>query len=204
MVSARQIYFFLAILIKSSASISPMANETITSITDTAQVLFNKAAVAIVILIVGLAIGLLLKKITFRIFRQIELNKIMSNVGVTYDLEKGVSSILSYVVYLFTLLLFLEQLEIKSIVLYLAAGGLLLLVILTVIVGLKDVIPNFIGWIYVQRKPSFKEGYHIELPEISGLIEHIGYLETEIKTEKGDVLYVPNSLFLKSKHRIKK
>ncbi len=181
-----------------------MANETITGIATTAQSLFYKAAVGIVILIAGLAIGLLIKKVTARVFRQIELNKIMSNVGVTYDLERGVSSALSYVIYLFTLLLFLDQLGIKSIVLYMAAGGLLLLVILTLIVGLKDVIPNFIGWLYLQRKRSFKEGYHIELPEISGVIEHIGYLETEIKTDRGDLLYVPNSLFMKSKHRIKK
>src|SRR3989338_3106278 len=165
-----------------------MANETIVTIAGTAQSLFYKIAVAAVILMAGFAAGLLVKKLTFRLFSQIELNKIMGRAGVTYDLERGVSSVLSYIIYLFTLLLFLEQLEIKSIVLYMAAGGLLLLIILTVVVGLKDVIPNFIGWLYVQRKPSFKEGYHIELPEISGLIEHIGYLETEIKTEKGDVL----------------
>ena len=50
-------------------------------------------------------------------------------------------------------------------------------------------------------KPGINEGV---VKEISGIIEKTGYLETEIKTENGDILYVPNSLFLKSKYRLRK
>jgi len=79
-----------------------------------------------------------------------------------------------------------------------------MLLILTFLVGLKDVIPNFMGWLFIQRHDHLREGRKIDIKEISGIIENIGYLETEIKTEHGDILYVPNALFMSSKFKIKK
>ncbi len=166
---------------------------------------FYNIIAGVVILLAGFGLGILAKKFLQRVLREIELNRIMSRVGVTYDLEKISSQILSYVIYLVFIVLFLEQLQITSVVLYLVVGAILMLLIFTFLVGLKDVIPNFIAWIFLQKKSHLiKEGYHININEISGIVERIGYLETEIKTEKGDVLYVPNSLFLKSKFRLRK
>ncbi len=164
---------------------------------------FYTILVGVVILIAGLALGILAKKLLQRFLHEIELNRILTRVGITTNAERWLSSIVSYVIYLLAFIAFLEELGIKSIVLYLFAGAVLMLVVLTFLVGLKDVIPNFIGWLYLQKKGSIREGRNIEVKEISGTIERIGYLETEIKTERGDILYVPNSLFLKSKHRLK-
>jgi small-conductance mechanosensitive channel len=161
-------------------------------------------AIGIVIILIGFGIGVLVKKILAKLLHELGLNKVMSKVGIRHDLEKWVSSITSYVIYLFTIVFFLDYLGIKSIVLYLIVGAVLMLVILTLLVGLKDVIPNFIGWLFIQKKGAFKEGRRVDVKEIHGTVEKVGYLETEIKTESGDILYVPNSLFLKSKFRIKK
>ena len=158
-----------------------------------AQEYFYTIAVGIGILLIGLALGVLVKKLVFRILKEIELNKIMSRVGVTYNLEHWISSILSYLVYLVTMIFFLEQLGITSIVLILILGA----------VGLKDVIPNFVAWVLLQRKGRMIEGHHVNVREIGGRVERIGFLETEIRTENGDLLYVPNSLFLKSKFWVK-
>jgi len=78
-----------------------------------------------------------------------------------------------------------------------------MLVILTFLVGLKDVIPNFFAWIILQKKGKVQEGKRIEIREISGVIEKVGFLETEIRTDNDDLLYVPNTLFLKSKLKVK-
>ena len=124
----------------------------------------------------------------------------MSTVGIRYNLEEIVSSIISYVIYLFTVVIFLDKLGIRSIVLYLLVGAILMLIILTFLVGLKDIIPNFIAWLILQKKEKIKEGRYVKVKNISGRVEKVGFLETEIKTENGDILYVPNSLFLKSKY----
>ena len=173
-------------------------------VVETAQSYFYTIAVGIAILLIGFAIGILVKKFLHRLLKEIGLNKVFSKVGVTYNLETVISSIASYVIYLFTIVIFLDKLGIKSVVLYLFVGGVLMLLILTFLVGLKDVIPNFVAWIFIQRKGKVQEGHHVNVREIAGVVEKVGYLETEIKTEMGDILYVPNSLFLKSKLRVKK
>ncbi len=189
-----------------------MVNETIinqtvqqtASLFQSAQQYFYTLVIAIAILLVGLALGLLARKFLRKLLQEIGLNRIFARVGFSQDLEKGVSAAVSYVIYLLTIVFFLDYLGIRSIVLYLAAGGILMLLILTTLVGLKDVIPNFIGWLYLQKNQHLKEGRVIEVHEIHGTIERIGWLETEIKTDKGDILYVPNALFLKKKHRVEK
>ncbi|HIG93182.1 MAG: Potassium efflux system KefA protein / Small-conductance mechanosensitive channel [archaeon GW2011_AR9] len=160
--------------------------------------------IGVVILLIFFGIGILAKKLLSRLLKEIGLNTIFGKVGVTTDLEKWISSVVSYLFYFIGLVLFLDQLKIRSIVIYIILGAILMLLTLTLIVGLKDVIPNFIGWIYLQRKGMITAGKHIAIKEIAGEVEHVGYLETEIRTDKDDLLYVPNSLFLKSKFKIKK
>lgn len=174
--------------------------ENITSLAlNTAGSLLNQVMIGIVILIAGLALGLLVKKVTFRILQEIKLNKMMSGLRFTYNSEYWISSLLSYIIYLFSIIFFLDQLGIKSIVIYLAITGILVLVLLTFMVGLKDALPNFRGWMYIRRTKAVREKKPVELPQVSGIVQHIGYLETEIKTKRGDMLYVPNSLFFKNK-----
>jgi len=171
---------------------------------ETAKEYFFDIVAGIIILLVGFGLGILAKKIVYRILKEIHLNRIMSNVGITYNLEKGVSVIISYIIYLFTIVFFLDHLGITSIAIYLIAGAILALLVLTFIVGLKDVIPNFVAWILLQRKGKVVVGRNVDVKEIHGRVERIGYLETEIKTERGDILYVPNSLFLKTKFWVRK
>ena len=182
-----------------------MVNGTIvTSAVGTAQSYFYTVIVGIVILLAGFGLGILVQKLLYKLLQEIGLNKIMNKVGITFNLEKWVSNIVSWVIYLVFIVIFLNHLGITSIVLYLILGAVLMLIILTFLVGLKDIIPNFIGWLYIQKDDKIIVGHKIDVKEISGIIEKTGYLETEIKTENGDILYVPNSLFLKSIYRLRK
>lgn len=182
-----------------------MVNATaVTGAVKTAQSYILDIAIGIVILLAGFGLGILAKKLLLKVLEEVSLNKIMAKVGITTNLEKGVSNIISYVIYLVFIVIFLNHLGITSIVIYLVLGAVLMLIILTFLVGLKDVIPNFIGWLYIQKKGSIKEERRVEVKEISGVVEKVGYLETEIRTDNGDTLYVPNSLFMKSKFRLRK
>ncbi|HLD00650.1 MAG TPA: mechanosensitive ion channel domain-containing protein [Candidatus Nanoarchaeia archaeon] len=180
-----------------------MENSTISGVVQTAQIYFKSILIGVVILLVGFSLGVLAKKILQRILKEVELNKIISTVGINFNAETFLSSVASFIIYLVTIVLFLNHLNITSVVLYIVVGAILMLIILTFLVGLKDVIPNFIAWFHIQRQGKIKEGSKVEVREITGRVEKIGYLETEIKTEYGDVLYVPNSLFLKSKFWIR-
>ncbi|MDP3697953.1 MAG: mechanosensitive ion channel [Nanoarchaeota archaeon] len=181
-----------------------MFNETIVGAVQTAKSYGYLIVEGIVILLIAFGLGILTQKILFKVFREIELNHIMSKVGIMYNLEKWVSAIVSYVIYLVGIVLFLRLLGIAPYVLYLILGAVLMLFILTFIVGLKDVIPNLVAWVILHKDERITVGRRVEVKEISGRVEKIGYLETEIITEYGDTLYVPNTLFLKSKFKVKK
>lgn len=193
-----------AVRIYTQQTIKMIGAAIFSSVVEIAQNYFQKILVGIVIILLGFGLGILAQKLLYKILQEIELNKIMNKVGMTYNLERAVSSIASYVIYLVVIVIFLNYLGITSIVLYLVIGAVLMLLILTFLVGLKDVIPNFFAWLVLQKREVIKVGQVIDVKEIYGVVEKVGYLETEIKTDKGDILYVPNSLFLKSKFRIKK
>ena len=176
----------------------------VNQIVQAAQSYFYDITVGVVILFIGFALGIIIKKVVYKVLTGMELNKVMSKVGMSRDLERLISSLASFIIYLITIIFFMNYLGITSIVLYLIIGAVLMLLILTFIVGLKDVIPNFVAWIVIQKRELIHEGRKIDIREITGVVEKIGYLETEIKTENGDTLYVPNYLFLKSKMRVRK
>ncbi|MFH1396370.1 MAG: mechanosensitive ion channel domain-containing protein [archaeon] len=168
------------------------------------QEYFWKIITAIIILLVGFGIGIFAKKLLNKALKEVGLNKILLKVGVRYNTEVIMSNIISYLIFLVTIVVALDTLGITSIVIYLLLGAVLMLLILSFLVGAKDIIPNFIAWLVLQRKGKIVIGKSIKVKEISGRVEKIGYLETEIKTEHGDVLYVPNNLFLKTKFWVKK
>jgi len=173
-------------------------------ILDALKEYFWKIITGFIILLVGFGIGIFAKKLVRRALKEIELNRILAKVGVRYNTEVIISSILSYLIFLITIVFVLNTLGITSIVIYLIFGAVLMLLILSFLVGVKDIIPNFIAWLLIQKRRKIKVGKEIKVKEISGRVEKIGYLETEIQTERGDVLYVPNNLFLKSEFRVKK
>jgi len=61
--------------------------------------------IAVIILFIGFGLGILVKRILEKVLKELELNKIMSRVNITTDLERWISSIVSYLIYLFTIVI---------------------------------------------------------------------------------------------------
>lgn len=159
---------------------------------------------AIIILLVGLLIGLIVQKVLSRILHEVELDKIVKKLrNKNYFLEKKISRLAAYLIYFATFMLFLRQLGVVSVTLYIIFGIVLLLLGATFLVGIKDFIPNFISGIVLSRKENWKEGKEIRANGIEGKIKKLGLLEVEIETKKGESIYVPNSLLTKIKVLVK-
>jgi len=159
---------------------------------------------AIVVLLLGLIIGLIVKKLMRRILHEIELDKQVKRIGGDYGLEKRISNLAAYIVYFFALLWSLNQLGITPIVLYIIGGAILLLLLATFVVGIKDFVPNLIAGITINRRSLWETGKKIKVNGVEGIIKKVGWLEMEIETKKGDTIYMPNSLLIKSKVLAKK
>ncbi|MEK6938736.1 MAG: mechanosensitive ion channel domain-containing protein, partial [Nanoarchaeota archaeon] len=129
----------------------------------------------------------------------LQINQTGAKAGITVDIESGVSTIASYVIYIVTVVLFLDQLKIRTMVIYGTVGGLLLLFLLSFAIGVRNVFPNFRGRLRIKRNPKIKVGKKVNVNGIVGTIEKIRIQETILKTEQGDLLRVPNSLWNEKK-----
>ena len=94
-----------------------MINETVTDVVETAQSYVYLIVEGVIILLVGFGLGILAQKLLLKILKEVELNQIISKVGVKYNLEKWISAIVSYVIYLVFMVIFLTRLGIRSMVL---------------------------------------------------------------------------------------
>ncbi len=145
-------------------------------------------------LLIGFGTGVLVRKIARKVLQHLNVNRAMLRLGFPWNIESGVSAILSFIIYVATIYFFLDQLQITLFVSYIGVGGLAILVALSLFVFIKDFLPNFWAWFLLRRQK--KVGEKVAWNEISGVIIHRSYLETRLRTPRGDTLYVPNSLLL--------
>jgi len=151
---------------------------------------------SITLLLVGLVIGLLVKKILYKIIGKIGLNQLAPKKIKKYNLQRNVSSIISYVIYVITIIIFLDRIGIGyTWIPYFLGSVLLLLIFFSMIVWLKDAIPSFIAGVRIKK--IVHPGDKIKVQNISGKIVKMGYFETIIKTED-ETLYFVNSLLKRS------
>lgn len=163
------------------------------------SVYMNKLVIAVVIMLLGIIIGRLLKKILEKILLEIELNRVFRKAAnSSIDIEGAISSFAAYAVYFIALILALSQMGVASTAAYIISVAVILIVLASFFLGIKDFVPNFIAGIRLSRK-GIKEGDNIKVDGVEGKIAHFDLIETRITTKKGDTIFMPNSVMLESK-----
>ena len=163
-----------------------------------------KMGSALLIFLIGFIIGNVLGKLVYKLLKEIELNNILKNLtGLKLNLDHLISNILSYAIYFLSLVAALEQLGIANIILYLVSGTIIIFILLSFFIAIKDFIPNLVAGFYLYSKEKLKDGCKEEINDIKGVLEHIDLLQVRIKTQKGDTIYIPNSTVIKSNIKIK-
>jgi small-conductance mechanosensitive channel len=152
-----------------------------------------------IILLIGFVIGKLVGRLVQRLLHEIELNNLLHNItGLKISLEKFVADFITYFVYFVTVITALNQIGLTTTVLYIISGGVIILVIISIVLGIKDFIPNAIAGIVLYRKGELKVGDSIKTRNIEGKITKIDLVETCVETKSGDTIYIPNSLLTKA------
>lgn len=169
--------------------------ETMNSIFEN-QFLTN-IVIAIIILLIGFIIGKLLGKLVSRVLHEIETDKIAKKAGTKIKLEKSIGSLTAYLIYFIAILMALDQLGIKTIVLYILAIAVLAVLVLSVLLGIKDFIPNMFAGFFIYRKDLVKKGDKIKVHGVQGKVEKISLIETTVRTKNGDTVLIPNSTLTK-------
>jgi len=165
---------------------------------------YIQVIIAIIILLIGFIIGRILGRITQKILKEIELNKILKRAHVNLALEQTLGHVVTYFVYFVTIITALKQLDLQTLVFDLIAIAALIVIIISILLAIKDFIPNAISGFMIYQKGIIKEGDKIKIGDLEGKVKKISILETEIETKKGDTIHIPNSNITKKEVIVKK
>jgi len=167
--------------------------------------IFTKSVVAIVILLLGFVIGRIIGKLTQKVLKEIELNKIIKRAtGIKISLEEILSKFLTYFIYFIFIIWALNELGLTTTILTMISGAVIVIVIISILLAIKDYIPNAFAGLLIHRRRQIKPGDTIKTEGLQGKITRITLVETEIKTRKGDIIYIPNSILTKRKIIVRK
>ncbi|MFW6220759.1 MAG: mechanosensitive ion channel domain-containing protein [Nanoarchaeota archaeon] len=160
---------------------------------------YSKIIITLLILLIGLIAGKIIGKLLEKLLNEIEINHIIKKAtGFNVKLDKIVSLTVSYFIYFVAIMWALENIGLSSIIINVLAGGVIILFVVAIILGIKDFIPNIIAGIFIHFKKIIKENDNIEIDNLKGRVEQISLIETKLITRSKDIIYVPNSIFIKS------
>ncbi|MDD5087025.1 MAG: mechanosensitive ion channel [Candidatus Nanoarchaeia archaeon] len=162
--------------------------------------LFTKIVVAVIIILIGLVVGKILGKVVKNLLHSIEFNSIMKKAtGIKISLEEGISFFVSYFIYFLFIVMALNQLGLTTVVLHMISGAILIIIIISIFLSIKDFMPNMFSGIFIHKKKFINVGDTIKVDNTEGKVIHINLVETKIETKRGDIIYLPNSLLTRNK-----
>lgn len=166
--------------------------------------IFNKVVISLAIFLIGLMIGRLLGNFVRHILKELEINRVVRRATSKFmDVEKQAGMAVSYLVYFFAAILALDYLGVATPLLLGLLGFILVIIVLALLLGAKDYIPNFLAGITIYKNELFLKGDVISVDDITGKVVRVGLVETELKSAD-DRIFIPNSTILKKKVRVKR
>ena len=160
----------------------------------------TKLVVSLVIVLIGLIIGRLAGKAVQKLLHELGLDQnLKKSTGIRVSVESWIGNALSYLIYGIAVIIALYQLNLATAVLNIISAALIVLVILSLFLSVKDYIPNFFAGIFLMNKGIIKSGDHVKVAGTEGKVIYTDLIETRIETSDHDIVYIPNSIFVKSK-----
>ncbi|MBI4738675.1 mechanosensitive ion channel [Candidatus Woesearchaeota archaeon] len=155
--------------------------------------------IAIFILLVGFILAKILGRIVYKLLHSFEINNSINKLTrVSVAVEEIAGSFTTYFVCFVTIVMVLQQMGIATTILHMISAGVIIIIILSTFLGIKDFIPNAIAGLFIQREQMIKVGETIKVKGITGSVTDISLVETKLLTKTGDVVYVPNRAITKT------
>ena len=159
----------------------------------------SKFVVAVVVLFVGFILGKLAGRLVYKFLHSFDINENLKKLtGVKVQVEEILEIFTTYFIYFITIVTVLQQVGIATTILHMIAAGVLIIIILSTFLGIKDFIPNAIAGFFVQKKKLVRIGETIKVKGMQGKIVGISLVETKMETKQGDIIFIPNSVLTKT------
>ncbi|MCK4522299.1 MAG: mechanosensitive ion channel [Nanoarchaeota archaeon] len=160
--------------------------------------LFSRLILAIIIIFAGFVIGRVVGRLIKRILHEIELNSILKKATkLNIHIEEVTGNFVTYFIYFAAVIMALNQIGLTTTLLNMIMGAVIVIIIISIFLGLKDFVPNIMAGIFIHQKRFIKKGDTIKVQNIEGKIIYVNLVETRVKTKQGDIIYIPNSVLTK-------
>ena len=161
--------------------------------------LLIRTATSLTILFIGFIIGRIIGRVVLKLLKEIEFDKTLRKAtGTKTSFSDIISHSSSYLIYFLTVILSLESIGLTTFVLNLILVVILVIIGISVILAIKDYIPNFVGGYSLRNKGLFVKGDNIKVGSVQGKIIKINLLDTYVETKNKDLMVIPNSYFVKN------
>jgi len=181
----------------------PGVTSALSDVIDSVQQVFssvlNQIIIAAIIILVGFIAGRMLGKLVRNLLHEVALDKLGNTVGIKVSLEELLGHVVTYAVYFVAVVMALDKLGLDTFVFNILAGGVIAIVLLSVLLAIKDLIPNMFAGFFLRQRGIVKEGDRISVDDIDGKVVKVDIMEVKLETKKGDTIFIPNSLMLKKK-----
>lgn len=142
----------------------------------------TKFSIALLTLFIGFIIAKLAGKIAKRVMAEAELNRILVSAGFR-PLSDALGIIIEYIIYTLTILVILQQFGLTSIVLNILATIATIIILFSLLLALRDFIPNAIAGLFIRKKMKKLLGEKVQIGSVSGTLEHIGIIGSTLRSK---------------------
>jgi small-conductance mechanosensitive channel len=164
----------------------------------------GKFIVAVIVLLVGFILGKIIGKLLEKVLHEIETNRVLRKWFKTEaNFEEIFGMIMSYLIYLSAIILALNQIGITTTILNMLAAAVLVIILISVFMTMKDFFPNFFAGFSILKGRKIKEGDTLKIKQMEGKVVKINITNIEIESGE-DRIYIPNSLFAKNEYIIRR
>lgn len=161
--------------------------------------IYSKLLVAAVLLLVGFIVGKILGNLVKRMLHEFDVNVVIKKTAkMEIAFEEMAGKFVAYSVYFITIIMALNQLNITTTILQMIYLAVIIIIVVSILLALKDFIPNLFAGFFIYKKKFIKDGEIIKIRGMEGKVVGMDLLETKVQTKDGDMIYIPNSALTKT------
>jgi small conductance mechanosensitive channel len=173
------------------------------TILSTVRPVLTQVLLAAVIVFVGLVVGKLVGRVLQKVLSELELDTHLRRMGL-FGLERIISLGIQYLIYIVFVIWALQMVGLGAIVLNILSAGIIIIMLAALILSIRDLLPNAVAGLILSYKGYVKKDDWVEVENIAGRVLDIDLAEIKIETRAKDILYVPNSVFLRKRFLVKR
>lgn len=159
----------------------------------------TKIIVAVIILLIGFILGRIIGKLVQKLLHEMEVDKILKKAAhIKVSIEELLSHVSAYFIYFIAIIMALKQIGLATDVLNIVSWAIMIVIIISFFLGIKDFVPNFMAGFTIHRKGFIKKGDVIKIKNMQGRVIDINLIETKIQTKNKDIIHIPNSILTKN------